>query len=553
MCGLFGTNAKNSLSQRFLEKAEKTNQYRGPDATNYYKAKHHETELTFGHTRLIITGSPEQGKQPVANGEDLILVYNGAIFSFENVHVGGMSDTTYLSQLLEDGIADEKLNSLNGFFAFCAYYPKEDAFYLVRDRFGEKPLYYRCIGEDIYFSSTARPFRALETGRVNTIQEARGGGILFDEINPIEGVKQVPPGSYLRFQKGKTIIKKWYKPAFPALQYKKNNYAKVIDKFNELLIDAVKIRIKDQDTVAVSLSGGLDSTLVVDTVLRVGGVNVEAFTLSVNDDRFNELSIVKQHAEKLKIHLNVISEPPHDIDQFKACMEVLEFPSFNFSFVGYDSYYKAVSSTGIRVILEGHGPDEYLGGYASMLSAYIAGQILKGNITAARKSLYAYTHIFNVTAQRALLSIVRNILQNLRQFSLPSGQKINHRFFDSLSMPIVLRTFDRISMLNHIETRSPFMDYRLVELGRSLSDDFLFQDGKTKSILRTILEQRGFKESDFGPKIGFTANYNSVLEQLSQENNPNPSKDIRLSAQKRSFHIARAISQNIFDNQKYDN
>lgn len=546
MCGIFGTLSKHSNTADFLKHAELSNQYRGPDETHYYRSRENGVVVSFGHTRLIITGDSQHGHQPIVKNT-MVLVYNGEIFNFEGVHVDGTSDTELLADLLEEGLTDEKLNSLNGFFAFGIYYTDSNELYLVRDRFGEKPLYYKCLDDALYFSSTARPFNTLNVGVVSSVQEAPGGGILFDETQPIQGVSQLPPGHLLCFKNGQVTIRKWYVTQ-PRYINKNNNYTKVVDEFEQLLFDAVRIRIKDQDTVAVSLSGGLDSTLVVDTIQKIGTVNIEAFTLSTNDPRFNELKVVEHHASKIGVGLNVVVEPHHNVSQFNRCMEVLEFPSYNFSFVGYDSYYEAVRKKGIRVILEGHGPDEYLGGYAPMLLGYMAGRLLRGDLAALKQGLYAYQGTFGVTPARAMISVLLSVWRAIGGGTLPSGQKVNHQFFNTLSIPIVLRTFDRISMLNHIETRSPFMDYRLVEFGRSLSDEILFHQGRTKSILRTILNSRGFKDSDFGPKIGFTANYDQILRDLCIQHGLHDTgiDNVRVAAHRKSFAIAHAMSQKIF-------
>lgn len=546
MCGIFGTFSRRNDTSEFLKLAELSNQYRGPDATNYYRGYEKGYEINFGHTRLIITGDSQRGYQPITKGK-MVMVYNGEIFSFVDVHVDGISDTELLADILESGVSDDKLNSLNGFFAFAAYYADIDTVCLVRDRFGEKPLYYRCENESLYFSSTALPFKSLGVGEVASIRDVPGGGILFDEIIPAQGVHQVPPGHLLMFKNGQAKLRKWYKPK-TRNEGQNKTYVQTVDAFERLLFDAVKIRIKDQDTVAVSLSGGLDSTLVMDTVHKIGNVNIEAFTLSTGDPRFNELQVVKHHASKIGVNLNVVAEPLHDMTQFNRCIEALEFPSFNFSFVGYDSYYEAVRKKGIRVILEGHGPDEYLGGYAPMLLGYMAGRLLQGDLSSLSQCLRSYQSNFGAGAVRTLLAVLLSAYRALRKGALPTGQRINHQFFDVLSMPIVLRTFDRMSMLNHVETRSPFLDYRLVEFGRALPDEILFHQGRTKSILRTILESRGFKKSDFGPKIGFTATYDNILNDLcAQHGFPCVElASVRKVAHEKFFEIAHTRSQKIF-------
>jgi asparagine synthase (glutamine-hydrolysing) len=547
MCGIFGTISVHGNTEKFLKMAELSNQYRGPDTTNYFKVRENGVDINLGHTRLTITGDLTNGQQPLVKGK-MVMVYNGEIFNFKGVHVGGLSDTEMLAELLEGGLSNEKLNSLNGFFALGVYYADSDTMYLVRDRFGEKPLYYRLVDGALYFSSTARPFGALNVGKISPIREAPGGGIIFDETQPAQGIFQVPPGHLLLFKNGRAQIKKWYEfqPRTQILINK--SYAQVVDAFESLLYDAVSIRIKDQDRVAVSLSGGIDSTLVVDTIKRIGNVDIEAFTLSTDDPRFNEVNVVEHHADKIGVNLNIVNEPPHDLNQFSRCMEVLEFPSYNFSFVGYDSYYQAVRKKGIRVIMEGHGPDEYLGGYAPMLLSYMGGRLLRGDINSLKQCIRNYQETFGVARVRTMMSVLITAVRAISKGVIPSGQEINHQFFDSLSLPIVLRTFDRISMLNHVETRSPFMDYRLVEFGRSLPDEILFHKGRTKSILRTILESRGFNDSDFGPKIGFTANYDNILRELCKQHGLHVPEgvSIRSAAHKKTFDIAHAFSTKIF-------
>lgn len=547
MCGIFGTVSSKNDTSDFLKLAELTNQFRGPDATGSYKTYENGVNINFGHTRLAITGDLAHGQQPIVKNK-LVMVYNGEIFNFQNVHVNGTSDTEMLAELLEGGLSDEKLNSLNGFFAIGAYYADSKTLYLVRDRFGEKPLYYKCLDDNLYFSSTARPFKALNVGEISPIQEAPGGGIVFDETQPAQGVSQVPPGHVLVFKDGKVQVRKWYVPKSKPFDLKNRSFIQAVDSFDELFCDAVRLRYRDQDKVAVSLSGGLDSTLVVDTVKRLGNVDVEAFTLSTTDPIYNELDTVEHHASKIGVHLNVVAEPQHDLSQFNRCLNVLEFPSYNFSFVGYDSYYGAVRDKGIRVILEGHGPDEYLGGYAPMLLGYMAGRLCKGDLSKLGPSICAYRNTFGGSSSRIIAATILSAARSIKAGSLPSGQKVNHQFFDRLSIPTVLRTFDRMSMLNHVETRSPFMDYRLVEFGRSLPDNILFHRGRSKSILRALLESRGFKDSDFGPKVGFTANYDDILRQLCVQHGLDYGHNsaVRISAHKKSFEIARAMSQKIF-------
>ncbi len=183
-----------------------------------------------------------------------------------------------------------------------------------------------------------------------------------------------------------------------------------------------------------------------------------------------------------------------------------------------------------------------------MFLGYMGGMLLRGKFDSFVRALASCSKTFGITKARAMLSTLLAISRAISEGNLPTGRLLNRRFFDSLSLPLVLRTFDRMSMLNNIETRSPFMDYRLVELGHSLSDDLLFYGEKSKSVLRSVLETRGFNDSDFGPKIGFTASYDELLSDLCglQGVDISDINDIRHSAHKSSFKIAHAMSQSHF-------
>ena len=147
----------------------------------------------------------------------------------------------------------------------------------------------------------------------------------------------------------------------------------------------------------------------------------------VKDARYNETRVAKNHAKQLNTKLNVVIEKQYNKKVYNECLDALEFGSYNLSFVGYSNYYKAVSDKGIRVILEGHGPDEYLGGYPPMFIAYMARLLLKCNFKKFQESKSLYSDFFGDKLK--FKSVLGLFINEIFGFSMPSGRRTNDEFF----------------------------------------------------------------------------------------------------------------------------
>ncbi|TXI11516.1 MAG: hypothetical protein E6Q68_05935 [Polynucleobacter sp.] len=181
----------------------------------------------------------------------------------------------------------DSLNDLNGFFAIALVCPKTNKIYLIRDRFGEKPLYYLHKNNQIYFSSSILPLVSLDDpSDMKEVSELSGGGILVDELFPYGNIKQVNPGCCVVFEDGNLSELNWYRPQ--KLDLSKISFEDAVKQYEDLLIDAVRIRVKDQNKIAIALSAGLDSTLIADTIHKFTDVSADAYILATSDKRFNE-------------------------------------------------------------------------------------------------------------------------------------------------------------------------------------------------------------------------------------------------------------------------
>ena len=520
MCGIFGiVGSKNSV-EIFAGQSESI-RYRGPDDFNsLVDSSVDGLSLFFAHSRLVINGDLNRGKQPVKSTVGNIMLYNGEIFDFNsnNDDYEGLIDTERLFTDLEKNFNLDYFNSLNGFFAIAFYNRSEDSLYLIRDRFGEKPLYYQFSDENLVFSSIGKGVKSSNQHVFSPFGFIKGGGISFDENFPADGINQIPAGHYLKFVKGRIFIEQWYKLSIDENIYNQRDFSKLVDDFDELLKDACRIRIADLNEIAVSISGGVDSTLVLDTInlIKAADQTIVPFTFSVGDMEFNELNRVNKTISKLHIsNLNIVSEEELTMSGIDSLLRILEFPSFNLSIFGYNAFYSRVSNTGHRVILEGHGPDEILGGYAISHVLYIVYCLRSLKLVSFINALLNHKKIYGTK----FIVLIKNVLWNVFDNDIKNiVYKKNWELFSTTSLPNVLRTFDRIAMFNNLESRSPFLDYRVVRFLFSISPDLIFYNNKPKSILLHLLSKRGYDTNDFKRKIGFTSDFSKLYTMLELKN-----------------------------------
>jgi asparagine synthase (glutamine-hydrolysing) len=190
-----------------------------------------------------------------------------------------------------------------------------------------------------------------------------------------------------------------------------------------------------------------------------------------------------------------LSSDIDDVDMMKA-LEYLEFPIWNPSALAYLETYKTIKDSGFVVVLEGHGSDEQLGGYPYMVEAATNDYLQYFNITQAWKiyCIARETSKLSLGQKKSKLRFFLRFVLMLFKNLVGVGVGIRSQTqiaFDYKILPIVLRVFDRLTMANSIESRAPFMDYRLVELHRVLPLKYLVSSIGSKAILRKILQRKG--------------------------------------------------------------
>ena len=269
MCSIFGfyrMEPAAPVHPNFLDQARRLMRHRGPD---------HEQVLelgraTLGHQRLSIVDLSEAARQPMTYADSTIS-YNGEIYNFPELRAelpGGIpfkssSDTEVLLHLLR--LEDVRcLNRLNGMWAFAHFDATRQRLLLGRDRYGIKPLYYMVQDEVLYFSSEIDPL-ALHSARMppqsGCLSRVVGiPGQRSGQTTHLQGISQVRRGHYLEVQPGCIQEHKWY--YFRDYPVDARDFRRPGDLSSapkELLTDALRICLRADVPVGITLSGGLDS------------------------------------------------------------------------------------------------------------------------------------------------------------------------------------------------------------------------------------------------------------------------------------------------------
>ena len=275
---------------------------RGPDGEGIWSGR----TATFGSTRLAIVDLSEAGAQPMES-DSWVLTYNGEIYNHRELRSDleaagqifeGQSDTEVLLRALEVHGVFEAVKRLNGMFAFAAWYKPTSTLYLVRDRLGIKPLCYHADDEQVTFASSPSAIvRGIE--RAWTVNRGAVAGYLylgapFGEETLVDGIVRLEPATILTWQKGRSTKHRYWEPhpRYEAL--------------DELLEDAVTLRLFSDAPLALLMSGGVDSSLIARHAPGVLGFHLDSGA---------ETKYARQAAETFGQDLAIVTPRVRDVDE----------------------------------------------------------------------------------------------------------------------------------------------------------------------------------------------------------------------------------------------
>ena len=557
MCGILIFYSKNKvINSNIFKNSLELQKHRGPDHSGIIKIS---DKMIFGNVRLSITDLSSNSNQPMTSDyTSNVISFNGDIYNHielkENLEKKGINffskgDTEVLLKYL-DFYGIDGVNKLNGKWSFALYEKKNNRIIVSRDRFGKQPLYYFNDGNTIIFSSEIKSiFNLLAKKRVldkKFVQEYLKFGYLANDSEQTIycEIKRILPGitAIIDLNNQKIEIK------FEKKNTIKNHLNKnSADNLEELIYDAVKIRLRNDVKNAVIVSGGVDSTLISTIAHKID----KDITFITGDSGVGkDLYFSRKLAKDLNIKLDEIKlNYQHDIiKRIENMTRVFEVPlNLYGQVVAMNILYEKVSNLGIRVLLDGSGGDEIYSGYFHRYSQHFINSLIKNRDF---NQLFQFIFYGIKHKQVTLKEILKYLTQNFGNLIFEidfknkffNYLKLNHdlhpskkdKIFYSIedyqlwdnefgSMPSQLQLSDTNSMMYSMTTRNPLLDYRQIYNIKNKSN-LKFHKGYNKYLLRNSIptnvsseirwrrDKQPFKW--FGDEILFNQHHEFMKEKL---------------------------------------
>lgn len=553
MCGIAGIISKNPLlvSTRRIKNATDVLQHRGPEGEGFYINT--QKTVTLGHRRLCIIDLSDAAAQPMSYLDRYQIIFNGELYNYIEVrtllkddgyHFFTGSDTEVVVAAFAKWGA-ECLQQFDGAFAFAIWDEKEEELFAARDRFGEKPFYFFYNEEQLVFASEMKALWSMDVKKVvNT--KMLYNFLSIDYLNnpgdPQEtffnDIHKLPAGSFLTYSinKHELIVQKYWQ-VYPETDDSISG-DEVIDRFTSLFASSISNRMRSDVPVGTSLSGGLDSSMVVAFCDEKSSTQYshKCFTAAFSNFEKNELHHAQMIAKQfgLQHHVTEIDENKI-ISLMDHVMKQQEEPITSASALAQYAVFQTAKENGVTVLFDGQGADELLAGYQKYyrwywMELYKKKQLKRsGEVKAAQ--LLGIGQSFPVSSKIAALAphLASSLLQGRKQkmafqntdlnrdfafshkrdlyYSTPSHFDLNSAlYFNTFVQGLedLLRMADRNSMAHAIEVRLPFLHYKLVEFLFSVPSHYKIHNGWTKWLLRKAGETKLPKEIVWRKdKIGF--------------------------------------------------
>ena len=542
MCGIAGILGLRPIGEPspLLKKMTAVLSHRGPDGDGVWANA--EKTVGLGHRRLAIIDLSEDGRQPMHYlNERYTLTFNGEIYNYIELRRGleakgytfkSSSDTEVLMALFHEK-REKCLGDLDGMFAFAIWDDAEKTLFCTRDRFGEKPFYYAMQDGALLFASEMKALWAAGVRREHNnkllfnylthgyVQDPHDSGATF-----FEGIRKLPAAHYF------TVTLDDVRPRpvrYWDVDYRLVNNSvsddEAAETFRRLFVESVSRRLRSDVPVGSSLSGGLDSSLVVCVIDELNRTKrLEQNTFSARFPGF-----ARDEGKYMEMVINTTNVKPHfvfpDEAGFVEDLQKLfyhqEEPFGSASIYAQYCVMRLAKEQGITVLLDGQGADEILAGYhfyfedffrelrrtsdrrlEDEVSAHRTGGV-NGQLSRGWPALAMAKEVLPKRVKNGIRSATYLIRNSVRPFlhkeffstyarysyhhdATPAGTlgEALHRSTVRGGLEELLRYADRNSMAHSREVRLPFLSHELVEFVFSLPSEFKIRNGVTKYIMR---------------------------------------------------------------------
>ena len=487
-----------------------------------------EPIIGLGHRRLSIVDLSPNGHQPMSRNNTTWLVFNGEIFNYielrkELAKLGLVFKTDTDTEVILAAYETWGLKcfeKFNGMWGLAILDLEKRQVHLCRDRYGIKPLYYRNSEGSFSFASEIKAFTALPDwcARAN---EAVIHDYLFkslldhSEETFFIGVRHVLPGHYITIDIDEKIVRDPRQIAWYNLPFKDTSDSPVneVSQFKQLFLDSVKLRMRSDVKIGSCLSGGLDSSSIVGAMRALAPESrIETITACSKHKQFDESLYAEMVTNFTDSNSSKIFPDAKKLS--KIIDKIIwhqDEPFCSASIFAQWCVFEKAKHLGIQVLLDGQGADETHCGYNSYIRPYVIGPLKQKNL----RSLWKNLKLIRQNRRKVIGSILRGLLdcyiptfindliaarkERIKKKGWYFGRK---RIIDSYSlareknlkehskfmiqhgMRMLLHWEDRNSMAHSVESRVPFLDYRILPLLASLSDQQRVEGGWSKSIIR---------------------------------------------------------------------
>lgn len=533
MCGISGIIHldRSPVPEPQIWDMIKAMKHRGPNDNGTF----FEDGIGLGFVRLSIIDLSPAGHQPMfSHDERYVIIFNGEIFNYIEIreelkakghHFRTQTDTEVLIQSYVEW-GEDMLHRLNGMWTFVIYDRQEKTVFGSRDRYGIKPLYYCIDGNRLIFASEIPSILAVMGRKPTADQTALFDFLIFNRTDQDENtffteIKKVNHGCYFKIRvtpdKGGVrqamSIKKWYE-----LRKELKEPFKDPEEFREMFVSSIALRLRSDVPIGVCLSGGLDSSSIVSTMIKdFDKRDVHTFSAVYGDGQFgDESKFIHLYKDELP---NMHYIMPDDKTIMADIPEMVRAHAEPIASTGPYAQYKVMelAKDHVTVTLDGQGADEMLAGYHYFFGFHFKNLLLKGKLGGMASEMFSYYR-----KHKSMLGLLSFIL-----FMLPAGIRararamekgyIDEEFYsahavnansiagelygsstlqDALvnhfeyKLEHLLKWEDRNSMWFSLEARVPFLDHRLVERTLTMPDNMIIRDGMTKHVLREAMKGR---------------------------------------------------------------
>lgn len=541
MCGICGIFNFSGIGESNISEMTAVMSHRGPDCEDIYR----DNYIHLGHRRLSIIDLSDSASQPMCNEDGTIwIVFNGEIYNFRELmqelknkghRFKSRSDTEVIIHAYEQW-NERAWERFNGMFAFGLWDSNNKTLYLVRDRFGEKPLFYYFNGVKLIFASEVKSILKEKTdNRLNlsALSDYLSLNYILTPNSIIADVNKLPAAHYLKCQDGMTSISMyWDLAAIYNNAGHENNHENYADKLANLLDDSVGTRLESDVPLGAFLSGGIDSSSVVYWMKNRIANEIKTFSIGFTNKSYDELDYSRLVSDYCvtKHHYKIIDTvTPEDIE------DMVYFNDEPFGDTSYIPMYilSRLARQFVKVVLSGDGADEIFAGYSTYIADIIYGAyrhtpsmikfvlekmidlfpVSKNKVSMDYKlkyfvkgcqfddlgAHYYWRVIFDESEKKKLLNedVLRAVDGNtsvdvFRKYyneikSTDYIHKMQYVDIKTWMTDDILTKIDRTSMSCSLESRAPYLDHRLVEFSASIPSALNLKFLKGKQLLKRVM------------------------------------------------------------------